>query len=108
MENFDWISFTFYFLIGWAISKAIAVYLDSKNKELEHQIRDLQSRIAARVIDVKIEKHGDMFYLFDKQNDTFIAQGANMEELQEHVSARFKNTKVVIANDDELAAAGLK
>lgn len=108
MENFDWVSFTFYFLIGWAISKAIAVYLDSKNKELEQRILDLQSRIEETVIDVKIEKHGEVFYLFDKKNDFFIAQGTNMEELKQHVDARFKNKKVVIANNEEMAAAGLK
>jgi hypothetical protein len=108
MENFDWIGFTFYFLIGWAISKAIAVYLESRNRQLETQIQDLQNRIDNRIINVKIEKHGEIFYLFDKKNDTFVAQGINMEELQKHVDARFKNKKVVIANQEEMAATGLK
>jgi hypothetical protein len=108
MENFDWGTFFFYAALGWIGAKILSIYLTAKNKELEKQISDLQQRIEERVINVKVEKHGDMFYLFDKKNDTFIAQGTNMDELRQHVDARFKNSKVVIANNDDLAQAGLK
>lgn len=108
MENFDWGSFFFYAAMGWISMKILNIYLTAKNKELESQIQVLKDRIENRVISVKVEKHGDMFYLFDKKNDSFVAQGRTLEEVAKHVDERFKGTKVVFANTDDLASSGLK
>ena len=106
MENFDWWSFIGYFMIGWGAMKLAQLYLKAKNEVLAEEIDQLQKRIENRFIQVDIEKHGDVFYLFEKKTGNFIAQGANMEQLKAHCDARFKN-KVVFANDDELKSAGL-
>jgi len=108
MENFDWISFFFYSAIGWIVAKIIAIYLDAKNKQLEKDIQFLKDRIESRVVDAKVEQHGDMFYLFDKVNDSFIAQGRNSDEVAKHVEERFKGRKVIFVNREELAQSGLK
>lgn len=108
MENFDWASFLFYSAIGWVIAKIISVYLEVKNRQLEQDIQFLKDRIENRVIDVKVEQHGEMFYLFDKRNDTFVAQGRNLKEVSQHVDERFKGRKVILANTEELTASGLK
>lgn len=108
MENFDWISFLFYSAIGWVIAKIIAIYLDAKNQQLAKDIQVLRDRIDSRIIDVKIEQHGEMFYLFDKKSDSFVAQGRNLEEVNQHVNQRFKGSKVIFANSEELSASGLK
>lgn len=108
MENFDWISFFFYSAIGWIVAKIIAIYLDAKNQQLAKDIQVLRDRIDSRIIDVKIEQHGEMFYLFDKRNDSFVAQGKTLAEVTQHVDDRFKGSKVILANTEDLTAAGLK
>lgn len=108
MENFDWGTFFFYAAMGWVALKIFDIYLGVKNKQLEREIKSLQERIENRVINVKVEKHGDMFYLFDKRTDSFVAQGRTMEEVTQHVDSRFKGAKVVLANQEELSTAGLK
>jgi hypothetical protein len=106
MENFDWWSFIGYFLLGWVVMKIAQIYLEVKNRALAEEIDQLQQRIENRFIQVDIEKHGDVFYLFEKKTGSFVAQGTNMEQLKAHCDARFKN-KVIFANDDELKSAGL-
>jgi hypothetical protein len=106
MENFDWWSFIGYFLLGWVAMKIAQIYLEVKNRALAEEIDQLQQRIENRFIQVDIEKHGDVFYLFEKKTGNFIAQGINMEQLKAHCDTRFKN-KVIFANDDELKSAGL-
>ncbi len=106
MENFDLWSFIGYFLLGWTAMKLVQIYLEYKNQVLAEEVEQLQKRIEDRFIQVDIEKHGDVFYLFEKKTGRFIAQGTNMEQLKAHCDARFKN-KVVFANDDELKSAGL-
>jgi hypothetical protein len=108
MENFDWVSFFFYAAIGWVVMRILNIYLTAKNEALQKEINVLNEKIQSRFISVKVEKHGDMFYLFDKNNDTFVAQGRNLEEVGRHVDERFKGTKVVFGNNDELTQAGLK
>jgi hypothetical protein len=106
MENFNWTSFIIWFFVGWLVMKVAQLYLEAKNQVLAEELDQLQKRIKNRFIQVNIEKHGEIFYLFEKETGNFIAQGANMEELKAHCDARFKD-KVVFANDEELKTAGL-
>lgn len=106
MENFDWTSFVIWFIVGWVVMKILQGYLERKNLELQQEVDELQKRIKNRFIHVNIEKHGEVYYLFEKETNKFIAQGSNMNELKAHCDARFKN-KVVFANDEELKSAGL-
>lgn len=106
MENFDWSilsNLLFYLAVGYFVGKVIAGYLEAKNKKLEKDIQVLKDRIESRIISVTIEQHGDMFYLFDKKNDSFVAQGRTLEEVNKHVDQRFKGTKIIFANNEELS-----
>ena len=106
MENFDWTDFIIWVLVGWAIAKIARLYLEARTQVLAEELDQLQKRIKNRFIQVNIEKHGEVYYLFEKETGNFIAQGSNMDELKAHCDARFKN-KVVFANDEELKSAGL-
>lgn len=106
MEDFNWSAFILGFIITWAILKLFQKYLQAKNEILVEELEQLQKRVKDKFIQVNIEKHGDVYYLFEKDTDRFIAQGTNMDELKAHCDARFKN-KVVFANDDELKSSGL-
>ena len=106
MEDFNWTNFIIWFLVGWVAIKITQKYLEAKNEVLKEELEQLQKRIKNRFIQVDIEKHGDVYYLFEKETGKFIAQGSNMDELKAHCDARFKD-KVVFANDEELKTAGL-
>lgn len=93
-------------VITWLILKLIAGYLRAKNEVLKEELDDLQKRVKEKFIHVNIEKHGDVFYLFEKDTDRFIAQGTNMQELKDHCDSRFKKS-VIFADDNDLKSAGL-
>jgi calcineurin-like phosphoesterase len=94
------------FAVTWLVLKLIAGYLRAKNEILKKELDELNKSIKEKFIHVNIEKHGNLFYLFEKDTDRFIAQGANMDELKSHCDARFKRS-VIFANDDDLKSAGL-
>jgi hypothetical protein len=69
---------------------------------------DYRKKLAKEmIITVNIEKHGDIFYLFDKDTDVFIAQGRDLNELKEVCDNKFKR-KIMVANDSDLETAGLR
>lgn len=89
-----------------------SVYLASKltdmlfkNKQHHGDIKSMNVE-TIKMIDVKIEKYDDMYYLFDRKSDLFIAQGKNLEELKKRCDERYK-TNVIVADTDDLKANGL-
>ncbi len=107
MEEFDWSWFIIGFVVTWVGMKFLQKYLEVKNEILREELEELQKKIKEKFIHVKIEKHGDLYYLFEKDTDRFIAQGSNMHELKLHCDARFKNS-TVIADNKELELYGLE
>lgn len=87
--------------------KVIQMYLVAKNEALAEQLEDLTKQLKEQVIQVDIEKHGSVFYLFEKDTNRFIAQGTNFDELRDHCVTRFKD-KSVVANEDQMKQLGLK
>ena len=97
----------FWLVVIWLIMKVWEKYLIAKNESLVEQIRDMQSQIKNSVILVDIEKHNDIFYLYDKDTREFIAQGSNFNEVKKNCEARFKG-KSVIADEVQMEQFGLK
>ncbi len=107
MEQFNWTAIILGFAVGWIITKLVQGYLEAKNLMLEADIADLKERIKDNFIHVDIEKHGQVFYLFEKETNRFIAQGTNFEEIATHCKERFKN-KSVVATEEQMEQFGLK
>jgi len=101
------IDILFWSIVIWLVMKVMQVYLIAKNEVLGKQIEDMTKQIKEQIIHVDIEKHGEVFYLFEKDTNRFIAQGTNFDELKEHCVTRFKN-KSIIANEDQMEQFGLK
>lgn len=97
----------FWLVVIWLIMKMWEKYLIAKNESLVEQIRDMQSQIKNTVILVDIEKHNDVFYLYDKDTHEFIAQGSNFNEVKKNCETRFKG-KSVIADETQMEQLGLK
>ena len=97
----------FWFVVFWLVIKVWEVYLVAKNEALTEQIKEMTEQIKNSVIHVDIEKHDDMFYLYNKDTREFIAQGTNFEEVKQHCEIRFKG-KAVIADEIQMQQLGFK
>ena len=97
----------FWFVVIWLFMKVWEKYLIAKNEVLEEQIKEMTAQIKEQIIHVNIEKHGNVFYLFEKDTNRFIAQGSNFDEVKLHCETRFKN-KSVIADERQMEQLGFK
>lgn len=97
----------FWLAVIWLFMKVWEKYLLAKNQLLEEQIKEMTAQIKEQIIHVNIEKHGSVFYLFEKDTNRFIAQGTNFEEVVLHCQTRFKN-KSVIADEVQMDQLGFK
>jgi translation initiation factor 6 (eIF-6) len=97
----------FWFAVFWLFIKVWEAYIIAKNEVLVDQIKDIQEQIKNNVIHVDIEKHGSVFYLFEKDTNRFIAQGTNFEEVKLNCESRFKG-KTVVADEVQMNQLGFK
>jgi hypothetical protein len=107
MENFSILTnLLLGIVVGWAISKIIIGYLNAKNAILEEEIADLTQKIKERVVRVTVERHGDVYYLYEKETDNFVAQGRDADEIKEILLKRWPN-KTFFADEENVKSTGL-
>jgi hypothetical protein len=83
------------------------IFLQLSNTRLEAELEERQGLIKKLndvIHVVKEEKYGDVTYWFDQDNDQFLAQGRNIEEIKEHVKQRF-HKHVFLINDTQMLAS---
>jgi hypothetical protein len=97
----------FWLVVIWLVMKVWEKYLTAKNEALVEQIKDMQAQMKNSIILVEIEKHDDIFYLYEKDTQEFIAQGTNFDEIREHCKTRFKD-RAVVADEVQMEQLGLK
>ena len=68
------------------VFKIVRSFMDKPDEEREALVKHVMERIHQ----VKEEKHGDLTYWFDAENDAFLAQGKDDDESKEHLKGRFK------------------
>jgi hypothetical protein len=68
--------------ILWLASKFILFYVQAKNEVLKEELDKLTKQLNDKIIHVKVEKHGSVFYLFEKDTHRFIAQGSDLNEVK--------------------------
>lgn len=94
-------------LVIWVVLKIAQMYLIAKNEVLKEQLNELTKKVKDSIIHVDIEKHGEVFYLFEKNTNRFIAQGTNFDEIKKHCETRFKD-KSVVADESQMNQFGFK
>jgi hypothetical protein len=108
MNALNFIADVFFWLIAiWLVLKVVERFLVARNELLAEQLVDMTRQIKEQIIHVNIEKHGSVFYLFEKDTNRFIAQGANFEEVKLHCLTRFKD-KTVVADELQMDQLGFK
>jgi hypothetical protein len=106
MEQINWTAIILGFAIGWVITKLIQGYLEAKNLMLEAEIETLTKKVKERVVRVTVERHGDIYYLYEKETDNFVAQGRDADEIKEILLKRWPN-KTFFADEENVKSTGL-
>lgn len=93
-------------LLIWAVMwyfvlKALSALIDFLSvyemaKQTESQIRE---KLMDLVRTVRQEKHNDVYYWFDEENDQFLAQGKDSTEIINHLRNRFNHHVFMLEND---------
>ena len=121
METLDWITLIVFFglgfFVGYKIQEKIMFYTLAEmfkkagitNKELDKFIGHWQEEMEPdadrdeqgfEVIDIKVEKHGEVLYAFRKDNDQFLGQGDSKESLIKRLGEKAMGKRMVVAEGD--------
>jgi hypothetical protein len=76
-----------FFICGWIAREAYARYLINKmmKKVSDVMIENLEKSI----IDITVEKHKDMFLVYQKDDGVFLAQGKDIHELSDVLMEKY-------------------
>lgn len=98
----------FLFFMWGAISgwKAREEYAKKITEKLLENLGESVQKQAEDLIQITIEQHAGMFYVYNKQDNTFMAQGKTKEELEDALGSRFPGKRFA-ASQEELEKAGL-
>ena len=83
-------------------------------EKLEQVMKDLRMEIAQDEgeekdpeVSIKVEQHGEQLYVFRKDNNEFLGQGKNYEELLKILQSKFQNVKFAVSKEDGADLLGL-
>ena len=82
-------------------------------EKLEKIMEDLRQEIATGEakesveIMIKVEQHGSQLYVFRKDNDEFLGQGKNKDEILAILRSKFKDVKFAVTKEDGADLLGL-
>jgi hypothetical protein len=95
-------------LVAWAtvwfmLKTVITKVNDEMGKMLDKVAAEVEKESDSRkLIMARVELHDDTFYVYNKENNEFMAQGKTLAEVKEHMFTRFSKDKYnVIADPDE-------
>jgi hypothetical protein len=100
-----------YFVIDFVVAVMLRLYAGHQlsKHEIEQQI---VTRLNEIVHEVEIDQHNDMYYWYDKDDRTFLAQGKNTEEIVVVLKQRFSDhiflineTQVMVGPNFEIVDA---
>ena len=76
-------------LVCWVtISLGTRILAAISNNELEEKLEKVE-KLRAMIHEVNVEKHGEMTYWFDAENNQFLGQGKTLEEIVSVIKSRF-------------------
>jgi len=58
-------------------------------KFLDHLQNSVENHVEENVIQITIEKHNNVFYVYDRNTNEFMAQGSSQSEVENNLKKRF-------------------
>lgn len=89
------------FLIGWFAREWYA--LRKVETIIQEMNENLVTEFKSKVVDVTVEKAGDVFYIYRKDDGTFLAQGSDINKLSDILIEKFPG-KMFNVTPEDLAA----
>jgi hypothetical protein len=88
------------FVVGWYVREWHAMrkvdqLIDNMNTKMVEEFK-------SKVINVTVEKSGDFFYIYRKDDGTFLAQGTDIDKLSDILSEKFPG-KLFNVSPEELS-----
>lgn len=74
-----------------ALNIIARIYLDIKEKQLDDAIKDGLAKLKETIIPSKIENVNGRLFLYNCETNEFLAQGNNLQELNDAARSRFPN-----------------
>ena len=87
-------------LLGWNLRERFAQHVVNKILEENNLLKEENQEENPNVIRMHLEKHSDVIYAFVEEDDSFIAQGKTLKELDIAIRARFPNDKFSVREDN--------
>ena len=90
----------FYIFVGIAAYILVRKYVQF-SVVVEETEQAARARLNEIVHVVKQEKHGDMYYWYDQDNEQFLAQGRTLNEITDVLKSRW-NRHIFVISDKEM------
>ena len=94
-------------LVAWAtvwfmLKTVITRVNDEMGKMLDKVVAEVEEHQDPRkLIMARVELHDDTFYVYNKENNEFMAQGRTLAEVKEHMFKRYSQDKYNVIADPE-------
>ena len=94
-------------LVAWAtvwfmLKTVITRVNDEMGKMLDKVVAEVEEHQDSRkLILARVELHDDTFYVYNKENNEFMAQGRTLAEVKEHMFKRYSRDKYNVIADPE-------
>lgn len=91
------------FHTGWVCRELYAKHrVKQMNEEMEEDLAEIQQHFKENVIPMRVEKHNDVYFLYNTTNQAFICQGKDKEELRERFNVAHPDKKGLVLEGIEL------
>jgi hypothetical protein len=92
MELILLVVYTFFIWVMGAVSgwKAREEHAKQVTEKLLDRLQEsVERQVEENVIQINIEKHNDMFYVYDRETNEFMAQGSSKDEVETNLQKRY-------------------
>lgn len=100
----DLIDIVLYTLLAYWIGKFLITWLDTKQLVKDVNRQKVIGVLDRMIREVKVETHHGWTYWFDKENDKFLAQGENTQEVIAVLKKRFPDNVFLLPDGKVLSA----
>jgi predicted metal-dependent RNase len=89
-------------VVIWILGAVYGWYARERQakRTIDMFFNQVEETIDASVLKINIEKHGPMFYVYDKETNDFMAQGNTVEELESNLAKRYPDKRFAADKDN--------
>ena len=85
----EFATFVVHCLFWYFIISIVVGFLQRRREDQEQTFKEQYERLNTYIHRVQVEKHGEVFYWFDADDDEFLGQGKDTDEAVSQIKKRF-------------------